>query len=322
MKAIIVLSVLVFSSLSFSDTIFVKKTVTDPTVSAADGEKVRDALRKVVTDQGHKLANTSGQAQVVLRAVLTKPANGPFIVKVERVRGGKLVGTYHGSDASLDEATRLATTTLVEAIGKALPEKTNVTQSAPVDATMLPDTSGDNRNVAASPAPGGTAISDATASVEAKHPNYIKNWIIALGPVVSNSLVGSSSNGTKFGITFAYTQGLSEHFNLNYFYDSNFNTASAGGTATADFGVGVRWFFFDRLSDFSPWFELDAAYGGGNRSNDSTFAGAGTVGVDIFRTQSSTFMVYLRELVFDTSNYGSQFANLPNITQFMLGINF
>lgn len=316
MKLIISLTILTFSSLSFSDVIYVKKTVTNAGVSAADGEAVRDVLKKAVTDQGHKLVTTPGQAQWSIRALVSKSDNGTYIVKVERIHSGKLVGTNHGSDLKLEEATRLATTNLVEALGKGLPEKTTVanTDVAPAAATTTEPT--EHREVAAN------APSNDASMVEAKHPNYIKNWIVAIGPVISNGLAPTSgTSGTKFAITLAYSQGLSEHWNLLYIYDGNFNTVATGSTNISSFNVGAQYFLSDRLSDFSPWFKVDIGYGGGNRSSDSTEIGSGAIGIDFARTQNSTYTVYVRNVTMYASD-GRSLANWPNLTQIMVGINF
>jgi hypothetical protein len=319
MKLILSLVILIFSSLSFSDGIYVRKTVADAGISTADAEKVRDVLRKAVTDQGHKLVTTPGQAQWSIRALVSKSDNGPYIVKVERVHSGKLVGTNHGSDLKLDEATRLATTNLVEAMGKVIPEKTTVASSDVAPAAETPATTTEfteHREVAAA------APTNDASTVEAKHPNYIKNWVVSIGPVISNGLAPTSgTSGTKFAITLGYTFGLSEHWNLEYFYDGNFNTVATGSVYESTFNVGAQYYLSDRLSDFSPWFKIDIGYGGGNRNFDATEVAGGSIGVDFARTQNSTYTVYVRNMTMYSSN-GSSLANWPNLTQVMVGINF
>src|SRR5262249_54617290 len=162
------------SSISFSDSIYVRKSTTDAGVTAAEGEKARDVLRSLVTAQGHKLAGTPGQAQWALRTTISKAPTGPYIIKVERYHDGKLVGVNHGSDANFDQAVKLATSNLGEAIGKALPEKTTTTSTETSNVhSDMPVAAEGNREVATNP-------EIPAASVEAKHPNYIKNWIIAV----------------------------------------------------------------------------------------------------------------------------------------------
>jgi hypothetical protein len=307
MKILIGVFFLLISSFSFADSVYVRKSVVETGVSAADGETVRDIIRKAVTAQGHKVLATSGKAQWTLKATVGKSDQGPFTVKVERTHNGQVVGANHGSDIKLDEAAKLATTNLIEALASTLPEKKNSTM-----VSSAPIASGDTREVAAN--------NDASsAAVETKHPNFIKNWQVSIGPVVANSLVGT--NGTKFALNLAYTFGLSEHFNLMYMYDASFNSGSIGGTSSIVAAIGLKYYLFDRLSDFSPYLMLDLGYGGGNRGNDSTAEGGGTLGVDVFRTQAATYTIYLRNYTLNTNN-GSSLANYPNITQFMFGINF
>lgn len=309
MKLLFGIVILLISSLSFADTVYVRKSVVEPGVSAADGETVRDVIRKAVTAQGHNLLSVPGKAQWTLKATVGKSDQGPYTVKVERVHGGRLVGANHGSDIKLDEAARLATTNLIEALANNLPEKTTPTR---VSVAPVASSNNDGREVAAN--------ADASPLAgESKHPNFIKNFIVAIGPVVANSLVGN--NGTKFAINLSYTLGLSEHFNGQFLYDGSFNSGSVGGTASIVGAVGIKYFLFDRLSDYSPWAMIDIGYGGGNRGNDAAPIAGGSIGVDVFRTQSSTFLVYLRNYTLMTNN-GSVVSNYPNITQLMVGVNF
>jgi len=292
--------------MSFADSVYVRKSLVEGAATAADGETVRDVIKKAVTAQNHRLLAAPGKAQWTLRATVGKSDQGPFTIKVERTHNGQVVGANHGSDAKLEEAARLAAANLIEALATSLPDKSSQGSSTPVM------TSSDNREVAASE-------DTSTASVESKHPNYIKNWLISLGPVVANSLVGT--NGTKFAIDFAYTFGLSEHFNLLFIYDASFNSGSVGGTSSILGAVGLKYYLFERVSDWSPYAMIDIGYGGGNRANDSTGAVGGTLGVDVFRTQASTYTIYLRNYTLATNN-GSSLSNYPNITQLMVGINF
>jgi hypothetical protein len=303
-----VIFLLVMSSVSFADSVYVRRSVTEGGVSAADGETVRDIIKNAVTAQGHNLLAAPGKAQWTLRATVGRSDQGPFTVKVERTHRGRVVGANHGSDAKLAEAARLATTNLIEALATSLPEKGNVS----TEITSENTSTSDSRVVAAN-------NEVPTAAVEAQHPNYIKNWLVAVGPVVANSLVGS--NGTKFAINLSYVLGLSEHFNLQFMYDASFNSGSVGGTSSILGAVGVKYFLFERVSDWSPYAMIDIGYGGGNRANDSTMSFGGTLGVDVFRTQASTYTIYLRNYTLATNN-GSSLSNYPNITQFMFGINF
>ena len=155
-------------------------------------------------------------------------------------------------------------------------------------------------------------------AVEAKYPNFIKHWYVGLGPVVSNNLLGS--NGTKYAVTLGYTQGLSEHWNLHYFSDNNFNTASQGSSLIQSINVGTQYFFRDRGADNSLFAMVDLGYGGGNKINDASGIGGVAAGMQFYRTGDFTFEAKVRLAALYSSSGG--LAGLSTWTQFMLGIYF
>jgi hypothetical protein len=171
------------------------------------------------------------------------------------------------------------------------------------------------QRAAPSPQPGDTPPNMA---IEAKHPDFVKNWYVGLGPVVSTNFLGS--NGTKYDITVGYAQGVSEHWNLLFFSDNNFNTASQGSTDVMTVNVGGQWFLRDRGADNSLFLQGDLGYGGGNRFNDSNMTGALAAGFQFFRTAEFTFEAIVRvELLY--TNQGSTISG-PNLTQVRFGVYF
>jgi len=319
MKLILSLIILT-STLAQAEEIYVRKTVANSGVSAAEADKVRELLRKTVTTQGHTLVGVNDKAQWILRAIVSKSENGSYTVKIERNHAGALVGTNRGSDTNLIEATRLATLNLIVAIPAKAPEKSAVINNEVAPAEP------EHRQVAAAPAPSETPVPVNPAPVDTgsdtKHSNYIKPWLIAVGPVLSNNLVPvNNQSGTKVGVNLAYNQGLSEYWNLQIMYDSSFNTVATGSTNVSSLNAGVLYFFADRLSDTALWVSATIGYGGGNRTSDSTGIGSGAIGVDFLRTEKATFSVYLRNSTMYADD-GRSISDWPNITQLMAGINF
>ena len=114
-----------------------------------------------------------------------------------------------------------------------------------------------------------------------------RKWFVDLGPVISNSFLGS--NGTKYDINFGIIQPYREKLDIRFFYDGNFNTASQGSTAASEIGAGIDLFFADRLTPHCFFTSLDLGYGGGNRNYDAYFIFGAGVGWQFYRTNAVSF---------------------------------
>ena len=167
------------------------------------------------------------------------------------------------------------------------------------------------------PAPG-SGDNPPDMNIEAKHPDFQKNWYVGIGPVVSSSnsdLLGS--NGTKYNIELGYAQALYDRWNLLFFSDNNFNTASQGSTDVMTVNVGGQWFLADRASDNSLFLQADVGYGGGNRFYDSNAVGGLAAGFQFYRTEALTFEAIIRvEALYVTS------GGTPSLTQVRFGVYF
>lgn len=154
---------------------------------------------------------------------------------------------------------------------------------------------------------------------ESANPGFIKNWFAGLGPVISNALVGV--NGTKYGIELGYEQGLSERWDLRYFYNGCFNTGSQGSSALTSIGVASRFFFGDRLAETAPYLRVDVSYGGANRATDANAIFGGAAGLDFFRTQKMTAELEIREFAMPAGTSSSP-TTWPSATELTLGVLF
>jgi hypothetical protein len=297
--------VCLFSSLAFSETLYVRKSLVSDGVTEAQGEAARDVIRNTAKESGQKIVSTAGQAASSLRAAISKTADGKFLVKIVKKHGAKTTEAGEGTDENIDSAVHTA------AVASLSSFKATLVSTEPTEHVVVREASSSSQSQ--------TAETPANCPQDTKKLNYIKNFGIALGPVISNNLIGT--NGTKFAITLSYFLPINEHFDVSFNSDTNLNTASTGGTGLQTFNVGGTYFLNDRSNDFSPYIKLDIGYGGANRSNDGTGEGGGTLGVNLFRTQTAAMNFYVREFVLMTNN-GSNPANYPNVTQVMVGVLF
>jgi hypothetical protein len=300
LAGMIFVSFLCFSSLSFADLIYVRKSIAGTGAEQVQADTAQGVLKEMSTEKGHKVVPRPAEAKTSFRATVSKSGD-VYNVKVEKIRGGKNIGSGQGSGPDVAQATRQAAEGLIE-----------ISTGNDVVVENYPMAAGESRQINAS------GEETTVIPVDTKHPNYVKNWYVGLGPVVTNSLLGT--NGTKFSVSVAYNQGLAEHWDLLYFYDGDFNTASLGSTAVTEIGAALNFFPKDRGSEGSPFLRADLGFGGGNKTNDATGIVGGGVGYQFFRKHDFTFEVMVR--IFALLQNGSAFNALPNDTDVCLGIYF
>lgn len=146
-----------------------------------------------------------------------------------------------------------------------------------------------------------------------------KKWSIAIGPIFTNSMPGA--RGTKYNLTIAVRQDISEKVNRSIFYDGNFNSASQGSTGITSLGLAYQFLTLDRGAKSSPFFHVSLAYGGGNRYIDYAPILGGGVGFEFFRNQKYSLEIIYRKIYLIT-RATTQVGGTPNVDQLKIGINF
>lgn len=161
-------------------------------------------------------------------------------------------------------------------------------------------------------------------SAKSKNPNYIKNWYVGIGPAWSTALVNApNSTGTRFTAAVGYTFGLSEKWNLSYFYRGNYNSQAMGKSDIDTITAELNYFTLDRGAETSPFIRAGLGYGGSNRNMDGGPAFVVGVGFQFFRTKEWTLEVALeRVYIYTTTVTTTLLNNYPSVDVIRLGTYF
>jgi hypothetical protein len=314
MKLISAFLILTITSISFADTFYVRRTGVSAGATEAEGSRLRASVANhLSTNANNTKVSTGAQAKIIYHPLLEKDAQG-YICKLEVYSHGKLLGTKQITAQRADQ---------LDDVAKKLVDDSNaLSANAASTNGSLPQKNNESYEITERAASSGdsASVGENSSIVEAKKQALVKNWHIALGPVLSTSLLGTNI-GTKYAVDFGYNFSLAEHWDLMYFYDGNFNTSSQGSTPVSIVGVRSNYFISDRLAHATPFLGADIGYGGANRNEDASGAGALSLGYHFFRNTDFIFEVmYRHEVLVTTSTTG--IGNYPSIDQLTFGIYF
>jgi hypothetical protein len=316
MRSIALLVVLVISNIALADSFYVRKTSLKGGVEESQSAPLRSfAATALKADPKNKLVKSPDQAESTYRVLAEKNDQG-YLVQLEIYRNHRLVDTK--------KMVAQNTSGFEDVIKKLVEEarSSNTSQTEKRVTEVLPTRVENKSSVEERGEEASAVVANAEqAPTDSKKP-IAKTWGIALGPIISNTLTGTSSSGTNYAVALAYNQAIAERIDLQFLYDANFNTANQGSTPVATMGIKANFFLNDRLATSTPYLGLDIGYGGANRFEDAAATGALSIGYDFFRTTDFVFEVQARHIIVNTTSAKTRDGGYPAIDQITFGIYF